>query len=152
MPLTTSPLIFQSLENWIIRLFIFFLFSITTSLTLNKVDKLNEAIRIKDSISPLTGFYNHNALMNYLNDKMKSKKNFSVLSIKFVNIEGIEKYVNPSLIKQIVLEFTEELETYYSKDNIFSSSHNEIILVCSSKSSFINKIYNIIQNYSTLLI
>lgn len=149
MPLTTSPLVFQSPENWIIRLFIFSLFSITTSLTLNKVDKLNEAIRIKDSISPLTGFYNHNALMNYLNDKMKSKKNFSVLSIKFVNIEGIEKYVNPSLIKQIVLEFTEELETYYSKDNIFSSSHNEIILVCSSKSSFINKIYNIIQNYST---
>ena len=149
MPLTTSPLAFQSPENWIIRLFIFSLFSISTSFTLNKIDRLNEAIRIKDSISPLTGFYNHNALMNYLNDQMKSKKNFSVLSIKFVNIEGIEKYVNPSLIKEIVLEFTEELETYYSNDNIFSSSHNEIILVCSSKSSFINKIYNIIQSYST---
>lgn len=149
MPLTLSPLVYQKPENCIVRMAIFLLFSVLISISFDKIDELNESMRLKDSISPLTGFYNQNALFNYLYSRMKNNKNFSVLSIKFTNIEGIEKYVNPSLIKQIILDFIKELESYYSNDNIFSSSYNEIILVCSSKSDFINKVYDIIQNYST---
>lgn len=149
MPLTISPLVFQGIGNWIIRLVIFVLFGTAVGFFLNKIDKLNEAIRLKDSISPLTGFYNQNALFKYLHYKMHETKNFSVLSIKFVNIEGIEKYVNPSLIKQIVLDFIDKLKSNYDDENIFSSNYNEFILVCSSKSDFVNKIYNIIQNYTT---
>lgn len=69
MPLTISPLVHQKVGNWIIRLTIFLLFGLAVSFFLNKIEKLDETMHLKDSISPLTGFYNQNALFKYLYKK-----------------------------------------------------------------------------------
>lgn len=149
MPLFVAPLEMQRPENWILRSIIFIFTSIFISLILNKIDDLNATMRRKDSISPLTGFYNQNALFNSLHSRVKSNKNFSVISIRFTNIEGIEKYVNPNLVRQISIDFIEALQYDYKDEDIFSSGYNEIILLSPSDTDNLKKVYDLIETYSS---
>lgn len=89
MPLNISEGIRQSTANWVSRLIILSTVGVITGALFQKIEKLNNEVRRRDLISPLTGIYNINKLLGDLKKKIDKGDKFKIISIKLTNLVGV---------------------------------------------------------------
>lgn len=148
MPLSVSEGIMQSTGNWIIRMIIFILVGGITGYAFNRMKKLEEEAKETNLIDPLTGMYNTNKLLSDLEERVLKGETFTLISIKLTNIELIEKYLDYSIVKEIIKDLVDDLKHGRGKEAIYSSSNDEIILISSTDCSYLDKINKVILKYS----
>lgn len=149
MPMNVSEGIMQSPSNWITRLIIFSLIGSSAGYLFQKIEKLNNEIHRKELLSPLTGIYNINKLLVDLKNRMDMSEEFIVISIKFTNIAGVEKYVEHAFAETIIKELIQDLEEGYGRDAMYSFGDDEIILIDAVNSGNLGKIEHTLNKYST---
>jgi predicted signal transduction protein with EAL and GGDEF domain len=148
MPLSVSEGIMQSTGNWIIRMIIFILVGGITGYAFNRMKKLEEEAKETNLIDPMTGSYNTNKLLSDLEERVLKGETFTLISIKLTNIELIEKYLDNSIVKEIIKDLVDDLKHGRGKEAIYSSSNDEIILISSTDCSYLDKINKVILKYS----
>lgn len=149
MPLNISEGIMQSTGNWITRLLLFCVVGCTTGYIFQKNEKLNNALRKKDLVSPLTGVYNITKLLGDLKKRIDSGEQFKIISIKLTNLQGVGKYVEHKFAETIIKELITELERGYGRDALYSFGEDEIIVIDRTARGNLKTIENLLEKYST---
>lgn len=149
MPLDVAHGIMQDTSNWVVRIIILTIIGGVTGNLFTRVDKLNDEVRKRDLINPITGLSNTNKMLLDLKARIDNKENFTVMSIKLTNIEGIEKYVNHTIVNIIIKKLIDDLKHGCERDSLYSSSNSEIILLACPDCEYLEKALRTIDMYSS---
>ncbi len=139
----------QSANNWILRLIILAFVGFISGYFFQKISKLNEITKESFFINPLTGANNINRLINDLGIKINNKEKFAIVSIKLTNIEQMVKYIKHNFAEELSKELINELSSLYGKDVVYTMGYDEINLLVSLNSGYIEECKRISERYST---
>lgn len=128
IPLDVSNGIMQEPINWISRLLIFSLIGFITGHMISRINKLNLEREERNLKSPFYDLPNLQKLLHDIEDRIKLKENFRLISIKLTNLQEIEKYIDNKLVFDIVENLAGELMHCCDRKAIYSYEKDELIL------------------------
>lgn len=149
MPMDVALGITQDPMNWIFRLLIFSFIGFLTGYMIDRINSLNEEKLERTLKSPFYDLPNAKKLFYDIENKMKSEKNFKLISIKLTNLYDIEKYIDNKLVYEIVNSLAEKVMHTCGHKSVYSYEKDElIVLVCESSSDdYEEKIKGILEYY-----
>ena len=129
MYLDVAQGILQTPTNWIIRLTLYMIMGLIVGYLFQENNKINKEIREKDLINNFTGLYNTNKLFLELNKMMKNDEKFYLVFFNILNLEEISKYVNYSIMKDIVNSYIASIKSEFEENELYSNNINQYSLV-----------------------
>lgn len=149
IPLDVSSGIMQDPLNWISRLLIFSFIGFITGYMIDRINKLNVERQVRNLKSPFYDLPNAQKLLHDIEDRIKSGKNFKLLSIKLTNLSEIEKYIDNKLVFCIVDNLAKKLKHSCGRNAIYSYEKDELIVLACEKceKDYEEKIKAILEDY-----
>lgn len=149
MPLDVSNGTMQDSINWISRLLIFSLIGFITGYMIDRINKLNMERQERDLKSPFYNLPNAQQLLHDIEDRINSRENFKLFSIKLTNLSEIEKYVDNKLVFDIVNNLAKRLMHCCGRKAIYSYEKDElIVLACENcMEDYEDKIKKVLDYY-----
>jgi len=149
MPLDVSSGIMQDPINWIYRMLAFLLIGLFTGYILDWTNQLNKEAQDRNLSSPFYQLPNTTKLIFDIEDSIKSKKYFKIMSIKLTNLDGIEKYVDNELISDLVKGLAKQLEHRGGRKVVYSYGKDELILLAyrDFAEDYEEKINEVLEHY-----
>jgi EAL domain-containing protein (putative c-di-GMP-specific phosphodiesterase class I) len=129
MPLDVVSGIMQESTNWISRIFLFSLIGFFTGYILDWINQLNKEAQDRNLSSPFYQLPNTTKLIFDIENCIKSKEYFKIMSIKLTNLDGIEKYVDNELVLDLVKDLARQLEHRCGRKAVYSYGKDELILL-----------------------
>lgn len=149
MPISVSEGIMQNTNNWMLRLIVLAIVGFITGYIFQKINKLNEKEKESYLISPLTGANNINRLINDMYEKINNEEKFAIVSIKLVNIEQMNMYIEHNISEVLSRKLVNELSNTYGKNAVYTMRYDEINLLFSLNYSYLEECKRIFKLYST---
>lgn len=152
MPLDVSLGIMQDPINWISRLLMFSFIGLLTGYMIDRIHKLNEEKEERNLRSPFYNLPNEKKLFDDIENIIKSKKHFKLLSIKLTNLHDIEKYIDNKLAYDIVDDLAKKLMHYCGEKRVFSYEKDELIVLACENCvvGYEEKIKKELERYSSV--
>lgn len=149
IPLDVSNGIMQDPINWISRLLIFSLIGFITGYMIDRINKLNAERQQRNLKSPFYDLPNLQQLLHDIEDRIKLKENFKLISIKLTNLQEIEKYVDNKLVFDIVNNLASKLMHCCERKAIYSYEKDELILLACENcpGGYEEKVKRVLDNY-----
>lgn len=120
MPLNVSEGIVQDPISWVFRIVIFIIIGIVIGYLFDRI-KTEQELKIRKSyIYEITGFANARKLKIDINKMIDKQNIFSLMVFKITNIDHINRYLDYSIGEKSLLKAMEIMETFVSKDTIYS--------------------------------
>jgi EAL domain-containing protein (putative c-di-GMP-specific phosphodiesterase class I)/GGDEF domain-containing protein len=129
MPLDVSQGIMQDPINWMSRLLIYSLIGFITGFMTDRIDKLNEEKHERNLKSPYYDLPNAQKLFYDIEERIRSRDHFKLISVKLTNLSDIEKYVDNALIFDIVNNLVKRLTHCCGRKAVYSYEKDELILL-----------------------
>lgn len=149
MPLNVPEGIMQTTYGWMIRLMILTLVGFITGYLFEKIRRLDEKTKESYLKSHLTGAYNLNELIHDLEERVNNEVAFAMVFIKLINIDEMAKYIEHNFAKNLTKELVNNLTNLYGKGAVFTKGYDEIYLIFSLNSDYLEACNRIIDQYST---
>ncbi len=131
MPENVSLGTMQSMVGWTYRTLFFIVVSLTVSLMLKQIKRLNSVIELQAYKDPSTGLPNINKfeldITKYIADK--AYKSFTLLVFEFVNLEQISRYVDLKIGVKSLHYLLAAAEENFKGRSLYSHYLNEFVVV-----------------------
>lgn len=149
MPLDVANGVMQETTNWISRIFLFALIGFFTGYMLDWINQLNKEAQDRNLSSPFYDLPNTTKLIYDIEDCIKSKKYFKIMSIKLTNLDGIEKYIDNELVIDIVKDLVKQLEHRCGRKAVYSYGKDELIVLAFEDcvEDYEEKINQVLEHY-----
>jgi EAL domain-containing protein (putative c-di-GMP-specific phosphodiesterase class I)/GGDEF domain-containing protein len=150
MPLDVSLGIMQDPINWISRLIMFSFIGFLTGGMIDRINKLNKEKQERNLKSPFYNLPNEKKLFYDIENSIKSKKHFKLISIKLTNLYEIEKYVDNKLAFDIVDNLARKLMHCCGETTVYSYEKDELIVLACEDGvlDYEEKIKEVLDHYS----
>lgn len=129
MPVNVSIGLRQDLRSCILRIIFFTVMGLILGLLFDYIKK-NKEIQIKSSYEHvITGYPNVNKLKIDLTKMIDNKENFSLVTLKFTNLNDINRYSDITIGQKAVFKELEIAEKVFDKNSIYSIYTNELAVI-----------------------
>ncbi|WP_027399377.1 bifunctional diguanylate cyclase/phosphodiesterase [Anaerovorax odorimutans] len=140
MPVNVQMGIMQQPINWILRMIFLMAMGLATGIMFDKLRKNKEDLIKKSYKHVITGYPNTNKLKLDLNELIDSKKEFTLLVFKIVNLDHVNRYIDYKTGEKSIFKVIEVLIKDFNKNDIYSIYTNELVVLireCSIEEAYI---------------
>lgn len=129
LPLDVAKGIMQEPTNWISRIIIFLFIGFFTGYMFDWINKLNKEAQDRNLSDYYYNLPNKRKLIIDIEESIKSKEHFKIMSIKLTNLDGIEKYIDNELVLNLVKDLAKQLEHHCGRKAVYSYGKDELIVL-----------------------
>lgn len=129
LPLDVAKGIMQEPTNWISRIIMFLFIGFFTGYMFDWINKLNKEVQDRNLLSCFYDLPNTGKLIIDIEERIKSKEHFKIMSIKLTNLDGIEKYIDNELVLNLVKDLAKQLEHRCGEKAVYSCGKDELIVL-----------------------
>ena len=151
MPKDVAEGIMQEPINWISRLLMFSFIGLVTGYMVERINRLNEEKQEMNLKSPFYDLPNEKKLFIDIENNIKSGIKFKLISVKVINLQEIEEYVDIKLAHDIVNDLAKKLVHYCGERRVYSYERDELILLACDDcvADYEEKLKKELEYYST---
>lgn len=149
MPLNVSQIIMKFPKIWLLRISIYLTVAFISGYIFRKNNEMQEKIKEKDLISPLTGIYNINKLFYDLEKLSENEEKYCLIIFKVVNLGKIFNYVNPDIVNSIINKGIENTKKFFPGNELYEANTDEHILLLKEYDE--NNIMEKLKNYVNII-
>jgi len=130
MPTDVQTGTMQNPHSWIIRICFYLLISITISLLLKNINKMNKEMQNKAFENPYVGLPNLNKFLYDMEELIeKDPKGFTMLAFKFENFKQISRHIDLFLGRKSIQYLLDEMKGYFKGKPLYVSHLDEYIVI-----------------------
>lgn len=150
LPLDVAKGIMQEPTNWISRIIIFLFIGFLTGYMFDWINKLNKEAQDRNLSSYFYDLPNERKLIIDIEESIKSKEHFKIMSIKLTNLDGIEKYIDNELVLDLVKDLAKQLEHRCGEKAVYSCGKDELIVLAFEDcvEDYEEKINQVLEHYN----